>query len=319
LPIFPTLDILSAVGLFWILDFGFWIFRRAKLQNPNTKIGWLVAIVALAANLAWYHPYELAYYNPLFGGGTAAAKLIPVGWGEGLEQAGAFISAQPDGTQQTVATWYRPALKPYIDAPLVPLGDLLIPGRVGYAVLYIDQVQRRDDAAATDWLQTQLAPIYTVRIHGIDYAEVYQVPLPAAQPLDADFGPAIHLRGYDLELSEAAAGTLGLTVHWQARANIDEDLLLFAHVLDAQGNRVGGVDVPPGGASAPTSGWLPARYVSAALRVPVQPNLAPGTYWLALGVYRPSDGGRLELRAASPTAAPSDGPNALLIGPITIK
>jgi 4-amino-4-deoxy-L-arabinose transferase-like glycosyltransferase len=322
LPIFPALDILAAAGLIWLLDFGFWIvsgLSRSKAQQPKSKPGWLLALIVLAANLAWYHPYELAYYNPLLGGGAAAAQLIPVGWGEGLEQAGAFIAAQPDGAEQPVATWYRPALKPYIKAPLVPLGDLLIPGRAGYAVLYIDQVQRRDDAAATDWLRTQLTPIHTVRIHGIDYAEIYQVPMPAAQPLDADFGPAIHLRGYDLDLSNTAGGTIGLTVHWQARAAVGEDLLLFVHVLGAGGARVGGADLPPGGADAPTSAWQPGRFVSAALRVPIQPNLAPGSYWLSIGVYRPGDGARLDLRASAPAGAPDDGPHALLIGPIVLK
>jgi hypothetical protein len=253
------------------------------------------------------------------GGGQAAAHAIPVGWGEGLEQAGAFITAQPDGAERPVATWYRPALKPYISAPLVPLGDVLQPGRVGYAVLYIDQVQRGDDAAATELLRSQLAPLYTVHIHGIDYAEVYQVPQAASQPFAADFGPALHLRGYDLDTSNTADGSLGLTVHWLARAAIPADYMLFVHVLDANGARVGGVDVPPGGAREPTSAWRPGSYLSAVLQVPVQPNLSPGTYWIAIGVYEPQSGTRLDVRAAPQIGTPSDGPNALILEPVVLK
>jgi 4-amino-4-deoxy-L-arabinose transferase-like glycosyltransferase len=321
LPIFPILDILAAAGLIRILDVRYWMLDwlgKSNILHPTSNRVWLFVILVLAANLAWFHPYELAYYNPLLGGGPAAARLIPVGWGEGLEQAGAFIAAQPGGAKRPVATWYRPALKPYIEAPLVPLGDVLIPGRAGYAVLYIDQVQRRDDAAATDWLRAHLTPIHTVRIHGIDYAEIYQVPLPVAQPLDADFGPAIHFRGYDVDTS-AASGALGLTVHWQTRAAIADDLMLFVHVLDAQGRRVGGVDVPPGGGGEPTSAWRPGGYVSAALQVPVQPNLVPGSYWLSIGLYDPRTGARLAVRADQPPGAPSDGANALLIGPIPLQ
>jgi hypothetical protein len=328
LPIFPALDIIAAAGLIWLWNR---LHRRKRLiaapaptKEPPSRsgwvvLGWMVVVLALGLNLAWYHPYELAYYNPLLGGGATAARSIPVGWGEGLEQAGAFITAQPDGAERPVATWYRPALKPYISAPLVPLGDVLQPGRVGYAVLYIDQVQRGDDAAATELLRSQLAPLYTVRIHGIDYAEVYQVPQPAVQPFAADFGPALHLRGYDLDVSSAARGSLGLTVHWQARAAIPADYMLFVHVLDANGARVGGVDVPPGGAREPTSAWRPGSYLSAALQVPVQPNLSPGTYWIAIGVYEPESGARLELGAAPQPETPSDGPNALILEPVVLK
>jgi hypothetical protein len=350
LPIFPVLDIIAAAGLV-----GLWDRLRRRLAtddrrptmaalpaapSPATEVsphsgrwsvlgrvpsgwfsvlGWLVTVLVLGTNVVWYHPYELAYYNALLGGGPAAARLIPVGWGEGLEQAGAFIMAQPDGAERPVATWYRLALKPYISAPLVPLGAVLEPGKVGYAVLYIDQVQRRDDAAATDLLRSQLTPLYTVRIHGIDYAEVYQLPQPASRPLEADFGPALHLRGYDVDISNAARGMLGLTVHWQARAPISNDYMLFVHVLDANGARVGGVDVPPGGAREPTSAWRPGSYLSAPLQAPILPNLPAGTYWIAIGVYDPRSGARLDLRAVPQPLAPSDGANALLLGPLVLK
>jgi len=336
LPIFPAIDILAAAGLMWLwgglrrppttdhrppttvaMEGPPYRARGAVLGSWFSVLGWGAIGAMLAINLAWYHPYELAYYNPLLGGGPAAAQLIPVGWGEGLELAGAYITAQPDGAEQTVATWYRPALKPYITGTLVPLGDLLIPNKVGYAVLYIDQVQRRDDAVATDWLRAHLTPIHTVRIHGIDYAEIYWVPPQPAHALEADFGPAIHLRGYDLDTSTAGQGFLRLTVHWQARDRVAGDLMLFVHVLDPHGERVGGVDVPPGGAGAPTSQWQTGGYVSAVLQVPLQP--APEDGWIAIGLYDPRDGTRLELRAPQQPGAPNDGANALLLEPLKLK
>jgi len=331
LPIFPPLDIIAAAGLIWLWDglrrrttndrrtgtinrAGTSIYHaRTSLYRART----LVVVLVLAANLAWYHPYELAYYNPLLGGGPIAARLLPVGWGEGLEQAGAYIQAQPDGADRPVATWYRPALKPYVSAPMVPLSWVLEPGKVGYAVLYIDQVQRGDEAAATDMLRSQLTPIHTVRIHGIDYAEIYQLPLPVGQPLDADFGPAIHFRGYDVNTAEK--GVLMLTVYWQARAPIADDYLLFTHVLDANGTRVGGIDGPPGGVREPTSAWRPGSYISATLRVPIRADTPPRTYWIAIGLYEPRTGERLSLRAAPRPSAPPDGENALLLEPLSLK
>jgi 4-amino-4-deoxy-L-arabinose transferase-like glycosyltransferase len=320
LPIFPALDILAASGLLWLWDGLRRIKTKNKEQRTDRRVGSLLCslfFVLVGVNLAWYHPYELAYYNPLLGGGPAAARLIPVGWGEGLELAGAYITAQPDGAEQTVATWYRPALKPYIPGTLVPLGDLLIPNKVGYAVLYIDQVQRRDDAAATDWLRAHLKPVHTVRIHGIDYAEIYRVPAQPAHAIEADFGPAIHFRGYDLDASTAARGFVRLTVHWQAQDRVAGDMMLFVHVLDARGQRVGGIDVPPGGAGAPTSQWQAGGYVSAVLQVPLQH--VPEDGWIAIGLYDPHDGARLELRAPPQPGAPADGPNALLLGPLKLK
>jgi 4-amino-4-deoxy-L-arabinose transferase-like glycosyltransferase len=312
LPIFPSLNILAAAGFAWKPRLN---ARTASVRAPRfmQAAAMVVLFVCCVGNLAWFHPYELSYYNPLFGGGAAAARLIPVGWGEGLEQAGAFITAQPDGNEQTVATWYRPALKPYINNTLVPLGDLFKPNLVGYAVLYIDQVQRRDDAAATDWLLANLQPIHTVRIHGIDYAEIYRVPRQPAVEHQADFGATVRFRGYDLDTSQAAQGTLQLTVHWQALVQPTSDLMLFVHILDATGQRIGGVDVPPGGSGPPTSQWQAGEYVSAVLQVPSQP--LPEGAWIALGLYEPS-GARLELLATATPDAPDDGPNALLLGPL---
>jgi hypothetical protein len=323
LPIFPSLDIIAGAGLIWLWEILYRLRTKNKEQRTKSRLSSFVLgslfFVLVGANLAWYHPYELAYYNPLLGGGPVAARLIPVGWGEGLEQAGAYIEAQRDGAERPVATWYRPALKPYTSAPLVPLSAALEPGKVGYAVLYIDQVQRRDEAETTDMLRAQLTPIYTVRIHGIDYAEVYQLPQPVAQPLDADFGPAIHFRGYDLDTTTATRGFLMLTVHWQARGAITNDYTLFAHILDASGMRIGGSDNPPGGAREPTSTWRPGGYVSATLQLPIRPKASPGTYWLAIGLYDPQTGARLNLGAMPQPQAPGDGENALLLGPLTLK
>ena len=40
-------------------------------------------------------PHYLAYYNPLLGGAPAAARLIPVGEGEGLREAAEWLNLQP--------------------------------------------------------------------------------------------------------------------------------------------------------------------------------------------------------------------------------
>jgi 4-amino-4-deoxy-L-arabinose transferase-like glycosyltransferase len=325
LPIFPALDILAAVGLVEIANFKLQIVERWRKQfaiyNLQSAMFWIVVILALTVNLAWFHPYEISYYNQLLGGGPVAARFIPIGWGEGYEQVGRFLNAQPDSTLKPVATWFGPVLRPFVPGPLGPLTWALTPGRVSYVVLYIDQIQRQDVPEATALYYSKVAPVYTVRIHGIDYAYVYQAPPAIARPLQADFGGDIKLIGYDLDSGPiAATNELTVTLNWQTRAAVAEEYVLFAHLLDARGQVVARADVPPGGSLGPTSDWQADRFVTGVFRMPIDAAPQPGRYWLSLGLYRPATGQRLPLRvAAQPSApgAPDDGPDALRL-PVTL-
>jgi hypothetical protein len=318
LPIFPALDILAAVGMVWAWQA---VQRLRRLQQwRRLAAAGLPALLgaAMVGTLLWYHPYELAYYNPLLGGGATAARLIPVGWGEGMAQAGGYIRARWNGCDRPVASWFEPVLQPFVCSPVVRLRDIAEPGRVDYAVLYIDQVQRNNEPAATALLQA-MEPVHTVRIHGIDYAWVYQLPLPLEQPALVDFGERIRLHSYTLDSATLReTGTLTLTTQWQALADIDEDYLLFVHVFDEQGNRVAQVDVPPGGPRAPTERWRKGHYITWYHPVPIGESLTPGTYWLSLGLYEPASARRLPLEEDPLPEGPDDGGDALVLGPFTL-
>jgi hypothetical protein len=94
---------------------------------------------------------------------------------------------------------------------------------------------------------------------------------------------------------------------------------MFAHVLNAAGQRVAQIDVPPGGPRAPTSAWHPGHYITWYHPVPLGTDLPPGTYWLAVGLYDPANGARLPLHHTRPPPdAPDDGSGALLLGPVKI-
>jgi hypothetical protein len=327
LPVFPALDIIAAAGLIACAD---WLMSilRTKNQEPTTGssgqaavlgsrfsvLAWGFVTLALAANLAWFHPYELAYYSPLLGGGAAAERAIPIGWGEGYEQVGRFIMAQPDRLEKPVATWFGPVLRPFVDTQLGPLTWALIPGRVGYVVLYVDQIQRADVPQATALFLGKVDPIYTVRIHGIDYAYVYQAPPAIGHPAQATFGPQIALAGYNVESSApAATAALTITLNWRTSAASPDDYLLFAHLLDARGQVIARADVPPGGSGplANTRAWPGGRYVTGSFALPLAAAPAPGHYWLSIGLYHPDTGQRLPLAGGASPGAPDDGPDAL--------
>lgn len=185
LPIYPALDIFAAFGLIWLFD----VLRRrtavvtagiAKVGKLPAKIWnaqwtWVLVIIGLSANIAWYHPFELAYGNPLLGGGPTADHIYGMGWGLGLEHAGAYISAQPDGCARPVASWYPKVLSAYACTTVVALDDAQVPGEVGYVVLYNTQIRRNLHPEITDLLWGKVQPVYVVNIHGIDYAYVYRM------------------------------------------------------------------------------------------------------------------------------------------------
>jgi hypothetical protein len=73
------------------------------------------------------------------------------------------------------------------------------------------------------------------------------------------------------------------------------------------------IDARPAGPDALPTSWAPPRVHTWTHPLPVPPDLPPGDYWLALGLYKPDDFTRLPLRgAAPPPAAPDAGPEALL-------
>ncbi len=312
LPVFPILDFAAALGL---IRFVQCCPRLAKRQNLALGLIGLGTI----GNLWFYHPYELAYYNPLLGGGRTAARAIFVGWGEGLEQAGEYIEKQPNGCDYAVGTWYELVLQRYICTPAMELGWAIVPGKLDYVVFYINQLQRANYSDVFALAQKQGTLVKTVQIHEIDYAFVYQLPRPTTHQITADFGDAIRLIGYDLDSTALKrTGLFTLTTQWQSRALLTDDVILFIHLLDQNGKLIAQADLQPGGPRAPTSLWQPLHYYSQHHSLPLPANLAPGKYWLALGLYHSKDFSRLPLKAKLPENAPNDGQNALLLEPLTL-
>jgi hypothetical protein len=319
LPIFPSLDLIGAAG--WVWATRGWADCAAK-QRWSELLKRLPAAAAacVCLPLVWLHPYYMAYYNPLLGGGPVAARIIPVGWGEGFEQVADYLMAQPDGMERPIATWFPPVLSRLMPSEIGPLDWATLPGKVDYAILYIDQVQRNDAPEATQFLQNTLEPVHTVRIQGIDYAQIYRIPPPVGTEVEAHFGDGVSLRGYTLddELLRST-GTFTLTLHWHATNEQNRDYMMFVHLFNDQGQMVAQIDLPPGG-HIPSSTWQAGRYLNLIQPLPSQSDLPAGRYWLALGLYDLETFARLPFRGQEPAPdAPDDGPDALVVGPIEIQ
>jgi hypothetical protein len=264
--------------------------------------------------LARYHPYYLSYYNPLLGGGAAAQQALLIGWGEGMDQAGAYLSSRPDiGDGQVLSALPR-TLRPFVPVPVEDVTEL---GKTiaNYVVVYRESIQRGASPAIYAAIR-QTLPLHRITIHGIDYAEIYQLPKPFERLIDAHFGEQLVLRGVTLK---RAPGQLIVTPSWDVRGRPSADYQVFVHVIDSAGRTIAQVDVAPGGGAAPsTSAWEPGQQIAVPLPLPLPDALPSGTYQVTLGMYNPQDGQRLPFAGAPAADSARAGPNALLLDTIML-
>jgi 4-amino-4-deoxy-L-arabinose transferase-like glycosyltransferase len=199
LPAWPALYLLAALGLerairiaYCVLRNAYWLKRgrcEARDAQPergirtthyaprNTQyaVAAILAIFLLLPPLATY-PYYLTYFNPLLGGAATAVRLVKIGWGEGLDQVGSWLNAQPEAAALRAGSAYASALAPFF------LGKVnqVTAGELDYVVLYRRQLQEGDPSPGILRYYEGSSPAYRVQLAGIDYAWVY--PGPAMQP-----------------------------------------------------------------------------------------------------------------------------------------
>jgi hypothetical protein len=313
LPTWPALCVLAAYGLVQLAN-----GVRQLGANRGVRVVQLGAALALAAEISQplgHHPHALSYYNPLLGGGVAAQHTFLIGWGEGMEQVGAWLSARPDIGHGPVLSALGRTLQPFVPVDVRDVDELgQIPAN--YAVVYLESLQRGANPAAYAAIQ-QTVPLHQVVIHGIEYARIYQLPRPFATPLGAQFGETLHLPGVTVE---PAPGRLTVTPAWDVRARPAADYVAFLHLLDANGQRVAQVDVRPGGGGAPpTSAWQAGEQIGVPLPLDLPAGLPPGEYTLVLGVYDEATGERLPLTHGQQADPALAGADALLVQTVELR
>ena len=136
---------------------------------------------------------------------------------------------------------------------------------------------------------------------------------PMIQSLDARLDRMI-LRGatYPREIAPGQSFPLGL--FWINRAPIQSSMKMFAHILDASGNVVGGADTelffeyPL--ALLPHNQILPARY-----DLKLNDDLPPGKYILEVGLFAPAQNARVPITINGKRAED----DRVLIGPLKVR
>lgn len=317
IPVWPGIDILAAAGLAWGAQMaGAWLGRRAPALALARRAGaallGLVAALAIA-NAAWWHPYDIAYFNQALGGAQAGARTFLVGWGEGFDLAAEWLNRQADITGVVTTSPMTEVLQPYLrrgaQASYPESGAL--PANAGYVVVYVRQIQDGELPPPFDQFYERRAPLETIRIHGVEYAWIYRAPPPVAQARPADFGDAISLRGFSQSGAAQRGDQITLRLAWEARAAPPANYSLFAHLIGPDGQRYAQIDLP-----YPTSQWRTGQFTSTDLPIGLPAQAPAGTYRLLIGLYDPATGQRIPATGASDPAL--DGPNAVVLTQFTL-
>lgn len=167
LPVWPALYLVVAVGIVQILN--------TKYQISNIRMRYLmfgVLMLLLALPALFTYPYYFSYFNPVLGGAFTAPRLMKIGWGEGLDQAGNWLGGQLDAPALRVGSYYASALAPFFSGKIRDVTA----GGLDYVVLYRKQAQGGYPSPTILRYFEAEEPLQTIRLGGIEYAWIYSGP-----------------------------------------------------------------------------------------------------------------------------------------------
>jgi mannosyltransferase len=102
----------------------------------------------------------------------------------------------------------------------------------------------------------------------------------------ANFADQIQLLGYDLDSFRTESGqTLHLALYWEALREMDQDYLVFTHLLSDDERIYGQHDKIAASDAYPTSHWKKGTIIRDNYEIIVHPDTPPGDYTLEVGLY----------------------------------
>jgi hypothetical protein len=109
---------------------------------------------------------------------------------------------------------------------------------------------------------------------------------PPSNPREVDFGGAIRLTGYDLAPDPLSGGKAAtVTLYWQPLHPLGADYSTFVHLVNADGDVIGGSDHLPGGVYYPSTLWKPGDLLRDAHAFTLTADLGPPPYAIEAGLY----------------------------------
>jgi len=181
LPVFPPLSLLSGIG--WA---AFFYSIREKFGRTFIKYAIPILLLMIAGGQIFASintfPYYLSFYNPLAGGSQSAPQVMLIGWGEGLDEVGRYLSQKPASQKLTVLSWmpygclsyYFPGkVRPILSNTDFSQEDWVRLDSVDYIVIYIQQWQLNIPNSLLEYLSNSM-PEHSIWINGIEYARIYR-------------------------------------------------------------------------------------------------------------------------------------------------
>jgi hypothetical protein len=124
---------------------------------------------------------------------------------------------------------------------------------------------------------------------------------------------------WDNPLRVRAGDTVPLILQWQSLARAEESYTVFVHLIDAANRPLVTLDYTPLGGAAPTHlwipKWLPGQRLFDPYRLPIPTTLAPGTYYVEVGLYEMTSGRRLHMS----DAAGNVSSDRYILGPVAVE
>jgi hypothetical protein len=308
LPAIPALVTLAAMGY----------AQLNPSPSPSQKgRGWgrgqgagllLPALVIIQALAIWpYHPYYFTYYAPVLGGGPAAARLMIVGWGEGLDEAARWLNSQPGAEDIDVVAWYSTTFEPFFRGNAIYKIDEEKISRTpkpalaaDYVVLYLNQVQRELPTEGALQFFRAVPPAHTITLNGLDYAWIYpSVKMQRVLATNARLVGQAELLGFNLvsrtgqPLQAVPAdqpAAIQLYWEWQGKAP-DEPIGLS--LIDHSGQTWGRGSPLDTQARFPFEQWQHGMVAHDDFILEIFPGTPPGDYYLKAWIDRPATGERV--------------------------
>jgi hypothetical protein len=305
LPLFPFLDLLAAFAFVKISEsangqMGKWTNTQHATRSTQYALRIalpLLLLIVHALPVLTAYPYYLAYFNPLLGGLPRAVETTLVGWGEGMEQAAAYLNQRPDADQLYVAAVPAQTFLPYFRGKGENFYTNDVALRADYVVLYMSQLQRLAPSPEIVRYFRAMDAEHTVYVRGVPYAWIYPGPklitsdVPSTVNItNVGFSDQLRLAGYQISKTESPVSSLEVVLCWHALAPMNTDYSVSVRLVAPDGTWVAQHDGWPAGGLLPTSQWRLGDYVRDAHSMALPASVAPGEYALQVVIYDAATG-----------------------------
>jgi 4-amino-4-deoxy-L-arabinose transferase-like glycosyltransferase len=288
IPVFPCLDVVAAVGLVWLLDWGRsrWADRLRVHLAPRfawaSGLGLVLAVQA--ATILPFHPYYYVYWNPLVWGNRWAAHAIMVGWDVDLSAGAHYLNTKPHAEKLRVATRSTQGFEQIFKGETIRWVPEQPWVQADYLAVRANHLQlQKIEPGFLDYL-SHLKLDHVVSLGGVDYFWVYAGPRAEYWAGPSTLAGKATLLGYSLDDPEVEAGSaLTIQVYWHNEGMSDQDDL-FWRLVDANGYVWAEGTALPAPAFAENA-RIEDRIVESSVTLMAPLGIPPGTYFLQSGVY----------------------------------